>query len=55
MPIAIRMLQLMLGTLIHRFDWRLEEGVTPEKMNMEENVAFTLGKAEALCIIPISV
>ncbi|MBA0611506.1 hypothetical protein Godav_012189 [Gossypium davidsonii] len=29
LPLAIRMLPLMLGTLIHSFDWELEDGVTP--------------------------
>lgn len=55
MAMAMRMLHLMLGSLIHQFDWRLEEGLKPEEMDMEEKVAFTLGKAQALHAIPIPV
>jgi len=55
MPMAMRMLHLMLGSLIHRFHWRLEDGITPENMDMEEKVAFTLQKAQALRAIPIPV
>ncbi|KAK6251210.1 hypothetical protein SCA6_005215 [Theobroma cacao] len=29
LPLAIRMVHLMLGGLIHSFDWKLEDGVTP--------------------------
>ncbi|PRQ17926.1 putative geraniol 8-hydroxylase [Rosa chinensis] len=34
LPLAMRMLHLMLGSLIHSFVWKLEDGVTPENMNI---------------------
>ncbi|KAM3687147.1 hypothetical protein ACB098_10G056200 [Castanea mollissima] len=34
LPLAIRMVHLMLGSLVHSFDWKLEDGVTPQNMNM---------------------
>ncbi|KAJ4824624.1 hypothetical protein Tsubulata_029172 [Turnera subulata] len=52
LPLATRMLHLMLGSLINSFDWRLEDGVTPEKMDMEDRFGLTLEKAEPLRAIP---
>ncbi|KAF5729924.1 hypothetical protein HS088_TW20G00291 [Tripterygium wilfordii] len=53
LPLAIHMLHLMLGSLIHSFDWKLEDGVTPETMNMEDKFGLTLQKAQPLRAIPI--
>ncbi|XP_059643246.1 geraniol 8-hydroxylase-like [Cornus florida] len=55
MPLAIRMVHLMLGSLINLFDWKLEDGITPEDLNMEEKFGFTLQKAQPLLAIPIHV
>ncbi|GAB2291359.1 hypothetical protein Dimus_025617 [Dionaea muscipula] len=55
LPLAIRMLQLMLGSLIHFFDWELEDGVTPQTLDMKEMFSFTLHKAKPLCAIPVLV
>ncbi|PON52449.1 Cytochrome P450, E-class, group I [Parasponia andersonii] len=48
LPLATRMVHLMLGSLIHSFDWKLEGGVEPESMNMEDRFGITLQKAEPL-------
>ncbi|XP_022737423.1 geraniol 8-hydroxylase-like isoform X1 [Durio zibethinus] len=40
LPLANRMLHLMLGSLIHSFDWKLEGGILPKDMNMEENLGL---------------
>ncbi|KAL9242861.1 hypothetical protein vseg_016819 [Gypsophila vaccaria] len=53
LPLAIRMLHLMLGSLIHDFDWKLEGGLSPEKMNMEEKFGLTSEKLHRLRAIPI--
>ncbi|KAL3739394.1 hypothetical protein ACJRO7_020761 [Eucalyptus globulus] len=34
MPLAYRMVHLILASLLRSFDWKLEEGVTPEEMDM---------------------
>lgn len=47
------MIHLLLGSLIYSFDWKLEDGVTPEDMKMEEEFGFTLQKAQPLCAVPI--
>ena len=52
LPLAIRMLQLMLGSLLNCFDWKLEDGVVPETMNMEEKFGLTLQKAQPLKAVP---
>ncbi|KAJ8449338.1 hypothetical protein Cgig2_002470 [Carnegiea gigantea] len=50
--LRIRMIPLMLGSLIHEFNWELEGRVLPEKMDMEERFGFTFEKAERLQAIP---
>ncbi|KAB1217135.1 Geraniol 8-hydroxylase [Morella rubra] len=55
LPLAIRMLHLMLGSLIHNFDWKLEDGVKSEELNMEDKFALTLQMAYPLRAIPIPV
>ncbi|XP_044474822.1 geraniol 8-hydroxylase-like [Mangifera indica] len=54
LPLAIRMLHLMLGSLLHAFDWKLEDGNTPEEMDMEDKFGITLQKAKPLHAIPIA-
>ncbi|KAM3740859.1 hypothetical protein ACB098_08G131300 [Castanea mollissima] len=53
--LAIRMLPLMLGSLIQAFDWKLEDGVEPEDLNMEDKFGITLQKAHPLRAVPIPV
>ncbi|CAN1174491.1 Cytochrome P450 76C4 [Linum perenne] len=52
LPLAMRMLHVMLGSLIHWFDWKLEDGVDPENLDMEEKSGTTLQKAKPLLVIP---
>ena len=53
LPLAMRMLHIMLGSLIHSFDWKLENGVTPESMDMEDKIGLALVKAQSLRAVPI--
>lgn len=52
-PLARRMLHLMLGSLLNNFDWKLEDGVVAETMNMEEKFGITLQKAQPLRAVPM--
>ncbi|XP_050375162.1 geraniol 8-hydroxylase-like [Argentina anserina] len=52
LPLAIRMLHLMLGSLLNCFDWKLENGVVPETMNMAEKFGVTLHMAQPLRAVP---
>jgi cytochrome P450 len=54
LPLAIRMLHLMLGSLIQRLIGNLKEGVKREEdMNMEDKFALTLQIAHLLRAVPI--
>ncbi|KAM4072699.1 hypothetical protein ACB094_11G158500 [Castanea mollissima] len=55
LPLALRMLHLMLGSLIHTFDWKVEGGFKPKDIYFEEKFGLTLQKAEPLRAIPIMV
>ncbi|XAR70380.1 Geraniol 8-hydroxylase [Bertholletia excelsa] len=54
LPLAQRMVHLMLASLLNSFDWRLENGVLPENLGVEEVFGLTLRKANPLKLIPIS-
>ncbi|KAF5460766.1 hypothetical protein F2P56_020612 [Juglans regia] len=41
MPLAMRMLHLMLGSFIHNFDWKLDDGVKLEDISMEGKFGLT--------------
>ncbi|KVH97206.1 cytochrome P450 [Cynara cardunculus var. scolymus] len=49
LPLAHRMLHLMLGSLIYKFDWKAEEG----RMDMSDKFGFTLQKKLPLMAIPV--
>ncbi|OWM71910.1 hypothetical protein CDL15_Pgr017793 [Punica granatum] len=53
MPLAIRMLHLMLGSLLNSFDWKLEDGVSPGTMKMGDKFGITLQKAQSLRAVPL--
>lgn len=55
LPLAMRMLYLMLGSLINAFDWKLEDGISTESLNMEEKLGITLQKAQPLKAVPMRV
>ncbi|WCJ22117.1 Cytochrome P450 76AD1 [Euphorbia peplus] len=55
MPLAIRMLQLVLGSLIQHFDWKLEDGVTPESFDMNARIGAVINKPPLLRVIPVQV
>ncbi|XP_030451946.2 geraniol 8-hydroxylase-like [Syzygium oleosum] len=55
LPLAMRMLPLMLGSLINIFNWKLEDGVIPENMNMEDKFGLTIQKAQSLKAVPIPI
>ncbi|KAI3796979.1 hypothetical protein L1987_39666 [Smallanthus sonchifolius] len=52
-PLASRVLPLALGTLLHKFDWVLGDGLKPAEMDMNERMGITLRKAIPLKAIPM--
>nr|ANW12210.1 geraniol 10-hydroxylase [Gentiana rigescens] len=53
-PLAVRMVPVMLGSLLNSFDWKLEGGIAPKDLDMEEKFGITLQKAHPLRAIPTS-
>ncbi|KAI3444657.1 hypothetical protein Pfo_001322 [Paulownia fortunei] len=53
LPLAHRMVHLMLATLVGNFGWKLEERTKPEELDMNEKFGLTLQKAIPLKAIPM--
>lgn len=53
LTLAYRMLNLMLATIVHSFDWKLEDGMSPKDLDMDEKFGITLQKVKPLQVIPI--
>ncbi|KAI3967194.1 hypothetical protein MKX01_042779 [Papaver californicum] len=53
LPLAHRMVHLMVGLLLQSFDWELENGLSPEDLEMEEEFGLAIVKANRLRAIPI--
>ncbi|EXB54226.1 Cytochrome P450 76C4 [Morus notabilis] len=53
LPLANRMVTLLLASLLHSFDWKLPEGITSENLDMTEQFGITLKKAIPLCAVPL--
>lgn len=47
-----RMIHLVLASLLHSFDWKLEDGLKPEDIDMSEKFGFTLRKSQPLLAVP---
>ncbi|MED6139664.1 hypothetical protein PIB30_085971 [Stylosanthes scabra] len=55
LQLANRMLFLMLGSLINSFDWKLEDGMRSDDIDMTEKFGITLQKAQPLKVFPIKI
>lgn len=53
LPLAIRLVPVTLGALINSFDWKLDGGIGPRELDMEERFGITLHKARPLRAIPM--
>ncbi|XP_071913307.1 geraniol 8-hydroxylase-like [Coffea arabica] len=53
LPLAARVVPVMLGSLLNSFDWKLEGGNTPKDLDMEEKYGITLQKALPLRAVPL--
>ncbi|XP_065855055.1 cytochrome P450 76A1-like [Euphorbia lathyris] len=52
LALAHRVLNLILGSLIHEFDWKLGANISPESMDMREMLGTAMRKAEPLLVVP---
>ncbi|GAA0160077.1 oxygenase [Lithospermum erythrorhizon] len=55
LPLANRMVPMMLGTMLNLFEWKLEGGLLVEQLDMEEKDGVILKKAIPLLAVPIPV
>ncbi|XP_075507760.1 cytochrome P450 76A1-like [Primulina tabacum] len=55
MPLASRVLPMVVGSMVHSFDWVLAGGMKPDEMDMSEKTGFTLRKRVSLKAIPLPV
>ncbi|XP_015900336.3 geraniol 8-hydroxylase [Ziziphus jujuba] len=55
LSLAVRMLSMSLGSLVHLFDWKLPNGMEPEDIDMDDKFGITLQKAIPLIAIPVAV
>ncbi|KAI3746309.1 hypothetical protein L6452_08737 [Arctium lappa] len=52
-PLVSRLLPMVLGSILHKFDWILGDGVKANELDMSERMGITLRKAIPLKAIPI--
>ncbi|XP_031113804.1 geraniol 8-hydroxylase-like [Ipomoea triloba] len=53
LPMAMRMVPIMVGSLLNSFQWKLDGDIAPMDLDMEEKSGITLTKAQPLRAIPI--
>lgn len=54
LPLAYRMLHLMLANLVYRFEWELENGMRGEDVDMTDKFGLTLQKGKPLLVVPVA-
>ncbi|WMV51711.1 hypothetical protein MTR67_045096 [Solanum verrucosum] len=52
LPLALRLVPIMLGSLLNSFNWKLEANIEPKDLDMEETFSFISSKAHPLRVIP---
>ncbi|XP_021845064.2 geraniol 8-hydroxylase [Spinacia oleracea] len=53
MPLAIRMISLVLGNLVCLFDWKVEELGMEKVLDMDDHYGITIKKTTSLRVLPI--
>ncbi|XP_038687864.1 probable (S)-N-methylcoclaurine 3'-hydroxylase isozyme 2 [Tripterygium wilfordii] len=54
LPMAAKLVPLVLASLLHFFDWSLPNGANPRELDMNEKFGVTLQKEQPLLLIPTS-
>ncbi|KAL0438826.1 UNVERIFIED_CONTAM: cytochrome [Sesamum latifolium] len=52
MPLAYRMVHLIVASSIHNFDWKFGPGIAPEDVDSNEKLGLSLHKAIPLKVVP---
>ncbi|GAA0159828.1 oxygenase [Lithospermum erythrorhizon] len=53
LPLGLKMVHLMLGSLLNSFDWKLQGDIVPKTLNMDERFGMILQRAEPLLVVPV--
>ncbi|XP_010508148.2 PREDICTED: cytochrome P450 76C4-like isoform X1 [Camelina sativa] len=53
LPLAVKIVSLMLASLLYSFEWKLPNGISPEDLDMDETFGITLHKTIPLHAIPV--
>ncbi|EPS67290.1 hypothetical protein M569_07486, partial [Genlisea aurea] len=53
LPLADRMVHIMVASLLHQFDWKLDAGMSPEMVDRAEKFGLSLTKLVPLKAIPL--
>ncbi|XP_055813983.1 geraniol 8-hydroxylase-like [Solanum dulcamara] len=52
LPLALGIIPVMLGSILNSFNWKLEAGIEPKDLDMDEKFGFITPKAHPLRVIP---
>ena len=53
-PLAHRVVSLMIASLVYHFEWKLPLGMNAKELDMTERFGLTLGRAVPLVAVPIN-
>nr|XP_043607913.1 7-ethoxycoumarin O-deethylase-like [Erigeron canadensis] len=53
LPLAMRMLPVMLGSLLNNFDWYIDTKTICKELDMTEKFGITIQKSIPLCVVPV--
>ncbi|KAK9049335.1 hypothetical protein SSX86_031696 [Deinandra increscens subsp. villosa] len=53
MPVALRMIPLMLASLLNNFNWNIDTKIQPSDLDLTERFGITIQKANPLYVVPI--
>ncbi|KAF5189265.1 Cytochrome p450 [Thalictrum thalictroides] len=52
LPLAVRLVPLVIASLVHSFDWYLPDNLSPSELNMDAKLGLTLQREKPLYLIP---
>lgn len=52
LALAVRVVEVVVGSLLNSFDWKIDGGIAPEELDMYEKFGITLQRANALRVVP---
>ncbi|KAG5604547.1 hypothetical protein H5410_026039 [Solanum commersonii] len=54
LPLALRMVPVMLGSMLNSFNWKLQAGIESKNLNMDEKFGFNHTQSSSFTCYPIS-